>query len=124
MDTKSEKTDSVTVVENVKSEELDLDESVKEVKETDEIEEKTEVKTETVVIKEEETDLTSTDSDKLSGGVKVFREALNTFASNPDEDVTVFHVMDKCKTVTCYVGIDEAGRGPVLGRYCLIDATC
>ncbi len=133
---KTEEDQEITAVESVKDEVLDLeDEPLKKedegktkeeddvkAKEEDDVKAKEEddvkAKKEDAIVEKEEIDsLTTRESDKLSGGVKVFREALNSFAGNQDEDITVYHVMDKSKEVTCYLGVDEAGRGPVLGNF-------
>jgi len=48
--------------------------------------------------------------------MEIFESALKEFTANNSEDLTVFSpIPDKCKVGFCYVGIDEAGRGPVLG---------
>lgn len=50
-------------------------------------------------------------------GLDVLRETLATFGENRDQDLTIWsEVPDNCKHRVCYVGIDEAGRGPVLGK--------
>jgi ribonuclease H2 subunit A len=46
----------------------------------------------------------------------VYKEALENFGANNGNDLTAFsNVPEICKKKVCYVGIDEAGRGPVLG---------
>ncbi|ODN00494.1 39S ribosomal protein L39, mitochondrial, partial [Orchesella cincta] len=106
MEVKSEPIPETTI--SVKDEELDLDPPEDSI-----------IKKETKVETSKgsgEIDLTGNDDvDDLTCGVGVYKDALKKFAANPDDDVTVYHVTEKCKKVSCYVGIDEAGRGPVLG---------
>jgi len=48
--------------------------------------------------------------------MELYKEALKEFRLNNSEDLTIYSTIpDKCKVQACYVGIDEAGRGPVLG---------
>ncbi|CAG7824841.1 unnamed protein product [Allacma fusca] len=46
----------------------------------------------------------------------IYKEALENFGSSNGNDLTAYSkVSEICKKKACYVGIDEAGRGPVLG---------
>lgn len=100
-DTEANKTDEVNV--DVKDEELEITHSSVDTRQDPDVEKKS---------GEEAPKKT-----ELTGGLKIFRDALGQFSSNRDEDVTVYHVMERCTKVSCYLGIDEAGRGPVLGTH-------
>jgi len=57
-------------------------------------------------------------SDIKRTGLQVLKEALEQFDKNHDEDVTIYsEIPERCKISLCYAGIDEAGRGPVLGNH-------
>ncbi|CAL8089164.1 unnamed protein product [Orchesella dallaii] len=112
MEVKSEAVPDETTI-SVKDEELELDPEDSVKKEETGTAADNEVKADPVKKDTGKVDLAG--DDEFTGGLGVFKEALKQFAANPDEDVTVYHLTEKCKKVSCYVGIDEAGRGPVLG---------
>jgi hypothetical protein len=70
---------------------------------------------------EEVVDITQEEEEKKEKKKAVVRlealqKTLEIYSKNRGEDLTVYSdVPHLCKTSVCYVGIDEAGRGPVLG---------